>query len=148
MSANVAEDLARGWSLPADSAPIIFSDDAVLCYGERVRPTLDQDRVRLEMSRLLASVRITHQKPRWLTTREPATAYLMISDDICAPLHLRGDELHAATVVYKDMVEGKRRQDWAKAGQTFRAGKKAAKRSQKLRRGKPAAEPDQTEWER
>ncbi len=141
-------DLKAGWSLPGDCAAIMFSDHCVQRYGERVRPTLDDDRIRAELSRLLSTARITRHKPDWLIT-DSASYYLLLTDDIAAPLYLHSDgALHVASFFYREMTEGVRRSNRNRAKATKRSGKQGARRANRMQRGKQISDADASEWER
>jgi hypothetical protein len=94
-------DIRAGWTLPADLVALKFSVHACDRYAQRIRPALDQPRVRVELSALLASARVTRERPAWLTNEEGprASAYLVLTDDIVAPLHQHGSELIASTLL-------------------------------------------------
>ncbi len=147
MTSSAAADLNRGWSsLPADSAAIVFSDHCVERYGERIRPSLDDDRVRVELSRLLSTARITRTKPDWVLV-DSACYYLLLTPEIAAPLYLHDDgALHVANFFYKDMTEGKRRSNRNQAKARARSGKAGARRANRMQTGRPISGPDAGEW--
>jgi hypothetical protein len=139
-------DLRAGWTLPADCVALQFSRHARDRYAQRVRPSLQRDHIAAELSALLATARVTHKRPEWLASTENASAWLMLTDDIVAPLCAHGDELIASTVVMRRMVEGKRRSDWNSAAAQKRAGRKGARKAKKHERGRPHFGPSANEW--
>lgn len=147
-------DLRRGWRLRGDGVAVQFSAHAVERFVERVRPSMDEDHVREELSRLLATATVSRTPPEWLR-REPGTqtptAYLLLGDDgeIVLPLAARRDgSLVATTAVTSKLCEGQRRQTWNAIKAKRRAGKRARKVVQKRLEGRrPPAGPSAAEWE-
>ncbi len=107
---------------------------------------MHQNQIAAELSALLATARVTHTRPDWLTSSEHAIAWLMITDEIVAPLVLRGEELVASTVVHKNMTEGARRANRNQAAARRRAGRKGARTARGHEPGRPRSGPSEDEW--
>jgi hypothetical protein len=124
-----APDPLKGWSstAPADCLPVQWSAHAVEQYVARIRE-MDLDAARHELSAMLASARVTRERPAWLPDRG-AHCYLRLGDEIALPLwrnHL--GELVAATTLSKSMPSSdedrERENAWRR---NSRAGKKASR---------------------
>lgn len=145
-------DLFGGWpSLPGDCLPVAFSPHAVERFGERCRPGLTPDEVRIQLCHMLASARVTRTAPDWIRANG-AAAYLLLGADLVMPLFDRAGELVAATAltprnVGPDLrenparvaaadtsVEGEKRSDPRKASRARRGGRLLAGLDPELRR--------------
>jgi hypothetical protein len=109
----VLRDLSRWQSLPADLAPVGFSERAIERFGANLRPSLDLDWVPVELSRLLATARVSRTAPEWYrpgsSVVRPADAYLVLGTDVVLPLVERGGELRAVTTL---MPEDGKKAGW------------------------------------
>lgn len=146
---DALRDLARGWQLPGDSAAIGFSRHAVERYRERIRPSLECEAVKAELSRLLATALVTRERPAWLTEDEHGTAaYLLLADgEICLPLMRRAaGELYSTTCLFRGQMAAIHRSRLNSNAQTRRAGKKAGRRANRMETGRPVRGPSADEW--
>jgi hypothetical protein len=136
------QDIAAGWRLRGDGAPVNFSGHALERYRERIRPEMtDDEQVRSELSKLLGTAIVTRERPGWVrpgTGAKPA-AYLVLADSICLPLVASGGELIATSTLLAHMVEGATRERRNAAGQRRRAGRRDQRNAAK--RGRPRPRP-------
>ena len=147
-------DLRRGWNLRGDSVAIQFSSHAITRFAERVRPTLDADHIREELSRLLGTATVSRTPPDWVrpgSGKITPAAYLVLGDgEICLPLvvnHGADGEWTATTTLLPDIVEGQQRAGRNQRAQARRAGKKASRRVQSRQGGRRQQAPSADEWD-
>jgi hypothetical protein len=147
---TVAEDLRVGWSLPGDTLAVGFSDHAVERFSERLRPGIDPEEVRRQLSRMLSAAVVTRRPPEWF--RQPpgqhADAFLVVGPDVVMPLRRRPNgELVAATTIGVDTVGDASRTKRSTASRKLRSSKEARRYARKHHdRGRPAADPRADEW--
>jgi hypothetical protein len=94
---DVRADLERGWTLPADSAPVDFSEHSYVQANERVTRRLDEDRARHELHALLPGSVVQRDPPDWIfkPRRRDVIAWLVNEQRrVCFPLFAgRGSKL-------------------------------------------------------
>jgi hypothetical protein len=140
---NADADLARGWRLPGDSVPLIWTHHSVERFAERVRPGLAEADVRVQLSRMLSGAVVTARRPDWLDQSAPdasrADAFLLMGEDVCAPLvRHRSGELAAVTVVFRAMQPPRSKQR--------RRRRRTSPRVARGVRGRPHPGPTEDEW--
>jgi len=144
-------DLRRGWNLRGDSVAVQFSEHAVTRFAERVRPTLDTDHIREELSRLLSTATVSKVPPDWVrpgSGKVTPAAYLVLGDEICLPLvvnHGADGEWTATTTLLPDIVEGQQRATRNRRAQARRAGKASARKARSAEGGRPRHGPSASE---
>jgi hypothetical protein len=144
---TVTADLRAGWSLPGDSAAVAFSNHAVERFAERLRPGMDPDEVRRQLSGMLASAVVTTKPPEWFKPRQRADAYLVVADVVMPLRRCAHDELIAVSAIEETTLTDASREKRSTYNRKQRSGKQAARHAKKHHdRGRPAADPQAEEW--
>ncbi len=155
---SVLEDIRRGWRLRGDGVAVEWSPHALQRYAERIRPSMDIDRVREELCHLLSTAVVSRTPPEWLRKQEAdrkdaarktiATAYLLLADgEVCLPLVARDGEWMAVTTLLPGMTEGRQREGRNAAKARARAGRRAARKAAGNQGGRPPRPPEASEWD-
>ncbi len=147
-------DLKRGWHLRADNVPVTWSEHAIERYLQRVKPALEADAVRKELSRLLATAVVSRTPPGWVrpgTGDVTPAAYLLLADgEICLPVIVaHGDDgpWTATTALTASIAEGAQRERRNRRAQARRAGKASARKARTYEGGRPRQGPSASEWD-
>lgn len=129
---------ARGWryrscgvsesSLPTRDA-VLISGHAVEQYRYRVKPALDLDAARAELTRLVAVGEITSIEPSWMHAAKPAPFYLLVGDALALPLKSQGGGWIATTCVAQTTYTPTRRAQRAAYKNSKASAKRAARRA-------------------
>lgn len=106
---------------------IVLSDHAVERYQERVKPALDLQAAREDLTRMLRIATVQKETPSWgqgESHGQPVDAWAIISEGVCAPLARRhdGSGYFAITVLTHRGIsdESRARRNVAKAAQRRR----------------------------
>jgi hypothetical protein len=94
--------------LPTREA-VLISDHAAEQYRHPLKPALDPDAARAELTQLVAVSEITSLEPPWVHAAKPAPFYLVLSDALALPLLLQTDGWVATTCVAKTTYTPTRR---------------------------------------
>ena len=134
-------DLKRGWHLRADNVPVTWSEHAIERYLQRVKPALEADAVRKELSRLLATAVVSRTPPGWVrpgTGDVTPAAYLLLADgEICLPVIVaHGDDgpWTATTALTASIAEGRTARTTEPTGAGSSRGKGVCAKGTHLRR--------------
>jgi hypothetical protein len=88
--ADVRADRERGWTLPADQAPVDFSDHCYARANVRVTRRLDRNRARHELYALLPVSVVQRDPPDWIHKRHrPNVIGWLVHEHrcVCFPLY-------------------------------------------------------------
>jgi hypothetical protein len=89
MTPDARSDIERSWHLPADQAPIDFSEHCDAQVNERVTRRLDEDRARHELYALLPGSVVQRDPPDWIHKRHrPNVLGWLVNERryVCFPL--------------------------------------------------------------
>jgi hypothetical protein len=106
---------------------VLISEHAVEQYRHRVKPGLDLDAARAELTRLVAVGEITPVEPAWVRAARPAPFYLVLGDALALPLKPQAGGWIATTCVTKTTYTPTRRAQRA----AYKRSKGSAKRAQR-----------------
>lgn len=114
--------------LPTADA-VLISDHAAEQYRHRVKPALDPDAVRAELTQLVTVGEITSVEPLWVHAAKPAPFYLVLSDALALPLQPQGEGWVATTCVAKTTITPTRRAQRSAYKKSKQSAKRAARRA-------------------
>jgi|SRR5215218_3460566 len=113
-------------TLPTPEA-VLISEHAAEQYRYRVKPGLDLDGARAELTRLVAVGEITRVEPVWVRAAKSAPFYLVVGDALALPLKPQAGAWIATTCVAKTTYTATRRAQRA----AYKRSKGSAKRAQR-----------------
>lgn len=108
---------------------MLISGHAVEQYRYRVKPALDLDAARAELTRLVAVGEITSVEPGWLHAAKPAPFYLLVGDALALPLKPQGGGWIATTCVAQTTYTPTRRAQRTAYKKSKASAKRAARRA-------------------
>jgi hypothetical protein len=114
--------------LPTREA-VLISDHAAAQYQHRVKPALDPDAARAELTQLVAVGEITSVEPSWVHAAKPAPFYLVVSDALALPLMPQAGGWIATTCVAKTTYTPTRRAQRSAYKKSKASAKRAARRA-------------------
>jgi hypothetical protein len=114
---------------PPTSDTVVVSEHAAEQYRYRVKPALEPDAARMELTQLVAVGEVTSVEPSWVHAAKPAPFYLVISDALALPLKPQAGGWIATTCVARSTITPTRRAQRAAYKKSQASAKRAARRA-------------------